>query len=280
MSPFSKSVKRLTRSGLFYVYFLATFVRQSAAFAEDGATEALWLRLAGENAAIEEERSGNPALARAMEQVMPALLLDYQLTRDGTMAIDAVDAAFVEEQMRIARAIEEPGVALALEVFTGPGTGAESAMRRDLANLASYEGGLARISEKTLDAHERVMGRQLERIEKELEKADTTHERLDSKLEAKLEARLDTVAQRLEQKAEKVEEKTPERVEEKTEKIAEKAPDTIEKIAEKTEEKTEKTQEKTEKAEEKTEKIAEKAPDTIEKIAEKTEEKTEKKDKE
>lgn len=234
-----------------------------SALAGDAATEALELRYHSELAIAEERATGNKALADAMQDVLPGLLQEYLITRDGTVALDAIDAAFVEEQIKVARAMEEPGVALALEVFTGPGTGFENELRTGLTNLADFEVREIRyVSEHALNAHEQMMERQLDRVVQDLTKAQEAFTRFDAKFEAKLEARLDTATEKLERKTERITEK----LEEKTEKAAEKLEEKTEKAAEKLEQKTEKVAEK---AEEKSDEITDKADEKLDDLGKK-----------
>jgi len=250
------------------MFFLPLFT-SGPALAADGPTEALEIRFQAEKAIAQERTQGHAVFADAMQEALPSLLQEYLVTRDGTIATDAVESAFVQEQFKVARALEEPGVALALDVFSGPGTGYENDLKAGIANLAEFHADqVNRVSEKTLDAHERLMERQLEKIESNLEKTDTVAHRFDSKFEAKIEARLDAVAQRAEK---------TDRTAEKAERPAETAQQTTEKAQEKTEKAAEKIEQKAEKAEEKAEKAAEKAQEKTEKAAEKTEEKAEKK---
>jgi len=230
-----------------------------AAMAGDGATEALELRYQAELAIAQAQASGQRELAQAMQESLPDLLQEYLVTRDGTIALDTVDAAYVQEQFKVARAMEEPGVALALDVFAGPGTGYEHALQTKIADLSTFHEKMAgRLSETSLDTHERVMERRLEKIEQHLAKADAVADRFDAKLEAKLEAAAERLAEKVERKAEKAAERA--------EKVAEKAEEKAEKIAEKAEEKAEK---KAEKAEEKAAKIAEKVEEIADKKAKK-----------
>ena len=232
-------------------------------WAADGSTEALELRLKAERAIAQERQTGHAAMANAMQKALPDLLQEYLATRDGTIALDAVDAAFVQEQFKTARAAEEPGVALALEVFSGPGTGYENELRTGIAGLADFHqtDHPERVSERTLDVQERAMERQMDKIERSLEKVENAAERLESKMEAKIQARLDTVAEKLEQKQERKELKAELRTERleakaelKAEKGLERAAEKLEKAAEKAEQKVEKAAEKAEKKEEKAEK--------------------------
>ena len=277
MEPFSgHKMRSAPGNGIFYPLPLLLLTAGllflpdgGIALAGDAATEALELRYHSELAIAEERATGNRALADAMQDVLPGLLQEYLITRDGTVALDAVDAAFVEEQMKAARAMEEPGVALALEVFTGPGTGFENDLRTGLANLADFHPNEIRhVSERALEAHERVMERQMDRVAQDLNKTQEAFARFDAKFEAKLEARLDTATEKLERKTERISEK----LEEKAEKITERLEQKAEKAAEKLEEKAEKVSEK---LEEKTEQITEKLEEKTEQITEETEEKAE-----
>lgn len=262
--------------GSLSVLALIVFLCPVPAWSTDGPTEALELRLQAEQAIAQERRAGHTAMANAMQQALPDLLQEYLATRDGTIALDAVDAAFVQEQFKIARAMEEPGVALALDVFSGPGTGYENELRTGIAGLADFHqtNHFERVSERTLDVQERSMERQMERIERSLEKVENVAERLESKMEAKLQARLDTVAERLEQKQEPKELKTETKTEKAIERAEQKVEKALEKVAEKVEEKVEKVAEK---IEQKAEKAAEKAEKKAEK-EEKKEGKSEKKE--
>ena len=130
------------------------------AMASDGATEALELRLHAEWAIAEEATNGNPKLAGAMRELLPGLLVEHLVARDETITLDTVDVAFVQEQFDVAALMEEPGVAMALAVFSGPGTGYEHGIRTSLANLADFhlrKAGELSDKSKALNAHERVM---------------------------------------------------------------------------------------------------------------------------
>lgn len=237
IKPFWKLQEK--KNGFFYLgpltygaFIFLLFGLTGTAHPADGATEALELRYYAELAILKEQAEGNPQLAEAMLETLPTLLQEYLVTRDGTIALDTVDAAFVEEQFKIARTMEEPGVALALDVFAGPGTGYEHGLRTAIANLADFnERKVGVVSESALEAHERVIERHLEKIEERLGDNEVDH-RLDAKLDARIE--------RLESKAEKAEEKA----EEKIERAAEKAEEAQEKAEEKSEEKPEESKEK------------------------------------
>lgn len=216
--------------------------------ASDGATEALELRLQAELAIVEESAGGHKELAHAMTEALPGLLLEYLASRDETIALDVVDAAFVREQIKVAELMQEPGLALALDVFAGPGTGYEHGLRTALTNLADYQHG--RATEVVLDVYER----QIERHQAHVEKMEESHRKVD---EHRLEAQL-SAADRPERKIEKIAEKT----EAKAEKALAKA------------------EEKIEKAEKKAEKEADKAEEKAEKEADKVEEKADEKAKE
>ncbi|MBI1952628.1 MAG: hypothetical protein HYS41_00700 [Candidatus Omnitrophica bacterium] len=247
-------------------------------FASDGATEALELRLTAEKS-IAGER--NKKLARAMEQALPELLQEYLATRDGTIAMDAIDSAFVEAQFKIARSIEEPGVALALDVFSGPGSGYENDLRTSISNLADFKAESAerfagrisdrteRVSERTLDVFEREMERQMDKVEQEVAKF-AAFDRLDSKVEAKMEARMDVMTARF-----LGPEKAAEQLSERAEKLAEKAASlasTNPELAEKLSEKAEKLAEKAQELEAKAEEVSAKVEDLGQKVEEKAEE--------
>ncbi len=223
-------------------------------WASDGATEALQLRYQAELAISQEQAAGHKKMAEAMRESLPGLLQEYLATRDGTIALDTVDAAFVQEQFKVARAMEEPGVALALDVFSGPGTGTENEIRSSISKLADFQPEALerrverelldpKVSERALDSYERVMERQMERLEHKAAQESVTAGRFDAKFEAKMEARLDATtarfeehkehANRLAEKAEKLAEKAEEKAQEKVEKVAEKVQEKAEKAAEK-----------------------------------------------
>ena len=244
---------RMKRSGLFYAstsLTLLSFLIYSTpvAWAFDGATEALEMRYQAELAIAAERAVGHAKLADAMTQALPELLQEYLMTRDGTIALDTVDAAYVEEQFKVARAMDEPGVALALDVFSGPGTGYEHEIQKKISDLADYRASVEavagrheremdrgerdRVSERNLDSYEKVMERQMEKamekVERHLETAATSEHRFDSKFDAKLDAQLDAVAQRIE-KIKEIAQTNPQLAEKLTQKMAEKA----ERLAEK-----------------------------------------------
>lgn len=180
--PFARATRArggALRNGLFYflAFSLALTSLPSIALAADGPTEALEMRFQAEKAIAQERTQGHAALADAMQGVLPSLLQEYLITRDGTIAMDAVDGAFVQEQFKLARAMEEPGVALALDVFSGPGTGYEHGLRTALAGLAGFsvsgrKAGPA--SEAAIDALDRQLDNHLEA------KLDTATARLES----------------------------------------------------------------------------------------------------
>ncbi|MBI3312483.1 MAG: hypothetical protein HYZ88_03045 [Candidatus Omnitrophica bacterium] len=270
----------------FFLSILAPF-----GWAEDGAREALELRYQAELEIAKEQAAGRRELAKAMRESLSGLLQEYLVTRDGSIALDTVDDLFVQEQFKTARAMEEPGVALALDVFSGPGTGYENELRSSLSGLADYQAGPAeraaermverdardhKVSEAVLNSFEKEMERSMDRVERQIEKHQAA-EQFDSKFEAKFEAKLDASVN----KAERIAEKKAEKAEEKVEKAAEKAAEKVEKAAEKAEKAAEKAEEKAEKAAEKVEKAAEKAEkaaEKVEKAAEKVEKKEEKKE--
>ena len=249
------------KNSLFYLwttFLILSFVAYpTASYASDGATEALQLRYQAEVAIAQEQAAGHAKMAKAMTEALPGLLQEYLVTRDGSIALDTVDAAFVQEQFKVARAMEEPGVALALDVFSGSGTGYEHGLRTSIANLADFNVKMAdRVSEAALDAHERIMERQVEKLEQHLAEFNET----------KLEAKLNTTAERLEEKTlesepvQKTEEKTETRIQtvvdqteakveqlvEKTEQLVEAHPEKAETIVEKAEARIAATVEKAE----------------------------------
>ncbi|MBI3333513.1 MAG: hypothetical protein HYZ93_05430 [Candidatus Omnitrophica bacterium] len=188
MEPFGgRKMERPPKSGLFYLWilllapFLMIGLSHSEAVADpDGATEALQLRFQAELAIAQEKGNGHVELAEAMQQALPELLQEYLVTRDGTIALDTVDAAFVQEQFKIARAMEEPGVALALDVFSGPGTGYEYGLRTAIANLADFNDRAAsHVSEAALKAHEHMMEGQMEKMDQALAKREAALDRAD-----------------------------------------------------------------------------------------------------
>jgi hypothetical protein len=185
--------------------------------AGDAATEALSLRLHAELAIAQEARLGDPELAGIMEELLPDLLLEHLHTRDGSIALDTVDAAFVEEQLKIAHVMEEPGVAMALDVFAGPGTGYEHGMRTAMANLAGFHLESAQhASEIAAEAYEQA-------IEDWETKREEIKAHLDSiRLDAKLGASVDRISVKAAQKVERVEQKASEKVDQVAEKIVEK----------------------------------------------------------
>ena len=218
--------------------------------AGDGATEALELRLHAELAIAEERAGGRAPLADAMTDVLPGLLREYMASRDETIALDVVDAAFIREQVKVAELMQEPGLALALDVFAGEGTGFEHNLRASLTSLADFHEVRAhRATEASLRVYEREVSRRLEHVDK----IEENHRKVESH---RVEATLVAVADHFTGQAEEKIEKTQEKAQEKIEKTQEKAEEKVEKTQEKAEEKAEKEQEK---AEEKAEKEQEKA---------------------
>jgi hypothetical protein len=269
--------------------------------AGDGATEALELRLHAEIAIAKEATSGHPAMAEAMKDVLPELLVEYLVTRDETIALDTVDAAFISEQFEVAQAMEAPGVVWALDVFAGPGTGYEHGLRRSLTNLAGHHLESAdRATDAVLDAYERQVDRRIEKADRKAEKPHVDLVKLDAKLDkqaaklaettekkiVKADEKVDQKAAKAADQADKAADKTnkaTEKTADKVEKAADKA-EKVEKIEKKAEEKAEKAEEKTDKAEDKADKAADKADDKVEdkteKKADKADDKADKADKE
>lgn len=226
--------RRIPESGLSFLLtvFLSLWMIPGRSNASDGATEALELRLHAELSIAEEQAGGHKELANAMTEALPGLLLEYLASRDETIALDVVDAAFVREQIKIAELMQEPGLALALDVFAGPGTGYEHGLLTALANLADNEHGKA--SEVVLGVYER----QIERRQEHVEEIEEIHRKVgEHRLEAQLSA-----ADRLERKAEQI----AGNANEKAAKGLEKAAEQIEQAAEKIEQVAEKVAEKTE----------------------------------
>ncbi len=152
--------------------------------AGDGASEALELRLHAELAIVQERTSGSRALAETMREMLPGMLLEYLASRDETIALDVVDSAFVREQFEVAKMMEEPGVAWALDVFAGPGTGYEHGLRTQLSGLADFhEERAQRATEAAVRAYERQLDHRLERIDQ----AQEMHQQAETRqLEAAL----------------------------------------------------------------------------------------------
>ncbi len=117
---------------------IAFWSMAGTAMARDGATEALELRYHAELAIAEESVEGDPELAGVMRDILSGMLVEHLVARDETVTLDIVDAAFVEEQFSVAEAMEEPGIAMALDVFAGPGTGYEYGIRTAITNLAEF----------------------------------------------------------------------------------------------------------------------------------------------
>ena len=135
--PF-RGVEQPPRSGLLLFCRLALALSlwsmAGVAIAGDGASDALFLRLHAEREIAKEEATGHEALAGAMREVMHGLLVEYVVTRDETVVLDTVDAAFVRDQVAFFNMKDEPGVAWALEVFAGQGMGYER-MKDDVAQF-------------------------------------------------------------------------------------------------------------------------------------------------
>lgn len=221
------------------------------AVAGDGATESLELRLHAE-LAIADEATEHPELAEAMKEMLPGLLLEYLASRDETIALDVVDTAFVREQVEVAKLMEDPGLAWALDVFAGPGTGFENSLHMSMANLADFHEEQA---QRATEAALKVYERQHDRLER-LEQLDQDHNEAElERFEAKLARASDRADLAIDQVGGKAAEKVAEKAAEKVEKAAEKAEAKAEKAVEKAEEKTEKAEEKVEKDEEKAEKV-------------------------
>jgi len=185
-----------------------------AVHAGDGATEALELRFHAEHAIVEESVSGDAELAGIMRELLPGMLVEHLVARDETITLDTVDAAFVQDRFKQAALMEEPGVAMALDVFVGPGTGYEHGIRTSIANLADFAVRMDDVlpdNSNALDAHERVMARHLEKLlVRDLDdKLDRIAEAAEQALEAAAEA-----AEQVEEAAVEVAEAAAEAVEE------------------------------------------------------------------
>lgn len=263
------------------------------ALAADGAREALELRYQAELAIAEERARGGRELADAMEEHLSGLLQEYLVTRDGTIALDTVDAAFVEEQFKVARAMEEPGVALALDVFSGPGTGYENELRTALSNLADFHVERAeriaervsshgvrewsdtakdRTSDAALDSYERQMERQRDRVEQVLLRGDTLAAEFDGRFEAQLEAKLDATTDRFQTE-------TPPTIDTRSEAILTRTETAVQAVVEQTEAKVENVlnvlEQKIEANPDKIESAVEKTQSRIESIVSQAEQKIE-----
>lgn len=272
----TRSVLRAASAGMAGAVLLS--FGSGAALAGDGPTEALELRYHAEQAIAQERAAGHAGMAAAMQQALPDLLQEYLVTRDATVAMDAVDAAFVQEQFKVARAMEEPGVALALDVFSGPGTGYENELRSRIAGLAGYHSDqVGTVSEKALMAHERMMERQLhdvqEQAEQGLAKVGIAFERFDAKFDAKLDSATREFPLTTEAKIENILVRT----ETKVEAVVEKTESKIDQVVQVTEQKIEaapqKTESAVERAEAKIEKIVDKAESRIDAIVQQAENK-------
>jgi hypothetical protein len=202
---------------------------QPAAFAADGATEALELRLHAELAIGQERATGHAPLADAMRGMLPSLLTEYLVSRDETIALDVVDSVFVREQVKLGELMQDPGSAWALDVFAGPGTGHEHGVRSSLANLADFHAQHAeRKMEHVVDVYERKVNKQMKQLEKVQEHLARVHEK---HMEATLAHAGDRVS-RIEAKVERITEKAAEKVEKIVEKVEEKVVKDVEKVVE------------------------------------------------
>jgi len=202
--------------------------------AGDGASEALELRLVAERMIAHEAAQGHDQLAAVMRELLPAALVDDLVTRDEGVTIDTVDAAFVAEQFKMASAMEEPGVAMALEVFAGPGTGQEQGIRTSLARLADFKARKADTlpdMSRAVEVHERVMERHLEKLQARVDVLEQRGDRADrlekalSKAEKTLEKAADKAAKALAEGKDDKADKTLEKAADKADKTLEKAAD-------------------------------------------------------
>ncbi len=269
-------------------------------FAGDGASEALELRLYAERAIEHERAAGRAPMADVMTDLLPGLLVEYLSSRDESIAMDVVDSAFVAQQVQVAQLMEQPGLAWALDVFAGPGTGYENNLRTSISNLAEFhheptdrqEARMERASDAAVDAYERQLDRHVDRLDKAQETLEKVQDR-------QMEAENDRIERTVDQKkafekafdraeptaqrgSQDIEKSTTRLVqaEDKAARVAEKAQQSVDKVAakaeEKAEEKTEKAVEKVEqKAEEKVEKVVEKVEQVAEKVEQKAVEKVE-----
>ena len=263
---FTQPGRFLPAVSLFLVGVFLFYANPALVLAEDGATEALRLRYHAERAIARERAQGRSRMADAMQEALPNLLQEYLATRDGSIATDSVDVAYVQEQVKTARALEEPGVALALDVFSGPGTGYENDLRTSIAGLADFHekaDRAARMSEKTLDVHERVMEQQLAKVEQQAQKVSVAIERMEAKRDAVIE-RMEFKGEPFKQIPARFEPAVQEKALEKVTKAAEK----VELQAKQAEQKVEQI---TEKIEQKAEPPIEKAEQPVEQITEKVE---------
>ena len=87
-----------SRSGFLFglAGLAAIWLMTGTASASDGATEALELRYHAEMAIAEEADQGEIELAGVMRELLPNLLVEHLVTRDATITLDTVDAAFVD----------------------------------------------------------------------------------------------------------------------------------------------------------------------------------------
>lgn len=245
LTPFPRSARRGSGVSFLVASTLVFLSTAGSADAGDGATEALELRLHAERAIAQERLTGAPGLADAMTGMLPGLLTEYLASRDETIALDVVDAAAVRRDVVAAKMMQDPGVAWALDVFAGPGTGHEHELRTAMANLADFQGpqverGAERMMEAAVDVYERQVQRELERADKlqekqqemEVRKAEVTLAKITDRADHFAEKKAAPAAQRLEKAAEKQAEKAEKAAEKDAEK-AEKEADQAEKDVEK-----------------------------------------------
>lgn len=253
------NVMRRPGSGIFFLALLVFMASDPRTLlAGDGATEALELRWHAEMAMAKEDAEGRPAMADAMRATLPKLLLDHVATHDESIAIDVVDAALVRQHAQLAQLIDQPGLAWALDVFAGPGTGNEQNIRTAMASLADFHEVRARqATEMAAEIYERTVEQTLEHpIEHTLDKLD----RLEEKRLRMEEHRNEVILHHLDRQPEHV--KTIEH-------LAEKTVEKLDKLAEKAQQETEKLEDKLVKEVEKqADKEAEKVQKDLEKAAE------------
>jgi hypothetical protein len=257
-TPFPKRSAPGSGVTFFVALALTGTIAPCATLAADGATEALELRVYAEQAIIRERTTGPAGMAEAMQRMLPGLLLEYLASRDETIALDVVDAAAVRHDLTTAKLMQDPGLAWALDVFAGPGTGHEHELRSALAHLADFhaaqaEQGLARAAEAAVDVYER-------QVQRDLARADKLQEMHIALEQRKAEVALAKVTDRAE-RIERIADKKAEQAITKIEQVAEKVTEQAEKAAEKVEKAAEKSEEKVEKA---AEKAAEKAEEKVE----------------
>lgn len=268
---------RLVRCGTGVFSFLLSAcvcLVSTPARAGDGATEALELRLHAERAIAAERTTGQPGLAEAMTGMLPGLLMEYLASRDETIALDVVDAAVVRNEMVAAKLMNDPGVAWALDVFAGPGTGHEHELRTAMANLADFQGtraerGVERVMAAAVDVYEKQVQRDLTRADKLQELHAELEARKAEVMLAKATDRADHVERFVEKQAEQVAEKAEHQTEKQVEKIQQAVEKQAEKQAEKIEKEAEKVEQQAEKEAEQVEKEADKQDQAAEKETEK-----------